>query len=355
MFDGFGQLAPEFFAEVLTRRRGTTVRVRSVDVAECPGLAGPTRRAEGLQKVDLQTTMGPLSLIVKRFHRTRQRGALVWRFLEAAGGLPLPELFHVESDEKLGRFGVILEYVEPPADPRSWDAADCRLVGSALARLHGPFWGRVDKLPALFPIPEVPPEAAVESTVRRFLDEMPERRQLLLHTAMPAVFTFLARLLRMGREFFDEPAGPPKTLIHGALDCSEVLLRRDPPPTRALLIDWEDARVGRGTEDLASLINALPPADRPANAESIVSAYVEGLDAFGAVASAGRLVEEVKRQRILHAARNLPRLCTVYAENPDDPEYAAWRADFEQTARHDAAEMRKLLADFAPPAEMEDG
>ena len=349
VLNGFQQLSEEFFADLLSRRCKQAVRVEGLAVTDYPRSSRAAGRAGNLKRVDLETSIGRLHLMVKQLGQPGKREALVWRFLAGAGGMPLPEVYHIEFDEKVGRFGVILELVAPLIETEVWGEPQCRAVGSAVARLHAPFWGKAGELLGAFPTPETPPEATVEPAVRRFLDRMSAERQGVLYAAVPEVFTFLAKLLRMPPDLFAEPADPPTTLIHGALGRDEVLFRPHADGPEPVLIDFEHARVGRGTEDIAALINSLSPAERAAGRKGLLEAYMAGLKLAGVPADPPQLAEEIDRQRILQAGKDLPQVCGLYIQRAGDADQRQWCASFEQTARSDASEMKKLLDGFHYP------
>ena len=346
MLGGFAELSAAFVGEVLSRKGKRPVRVRRMHVTDYADSPYNVRRATGLRKVDVETAGGSVRLMVKALPQPRDREALVWRFLQEAGDLPIPEVYHIESNPRQGVYGVILEYVGPLSETEVWHEDQCRRVGTALGRVHAAYWGRTDELPETFPAPQTPPEATVEPAVRRFLDRMSPRRHAILHEAVPDVFGFLARLLRMPPEFFEERAELPRTLIHGALDRSEVLFRphgRGPEP---VLIDWERARVGRGTEDLASLLNSLTVSERAAGRESLEAAYLDWLRSADIGIQARPLHDEIDRQRVLQAARRLPQLCRLYVDRRDEAAYSQWRQWFLDVAGPDAAELKKLLGEL---------
>jgi hypothetical protein len=346
MLGGFRELSPSFLGGVLSRKLKRPVRVRKVRLTDYADSPDNVRGAAGLRKLDLQTTVGSVHLMVKTLDPPRRREARVWQFLLQAGEMPLPEVYHVEYDERSGVYGLILEYLAPLSETQAWDQPQCRRVGAALARLHGRYWGRTEQLPDVFPAPQSPPEAAVEPAVRRFLDRISARRHALLDEAVPEVFGFLARLLRMPQAFFEEAADLPRTLIHGALDRWEVLFRPHGQGPQPLLIDWEYARIGRCAEDLASLCNSLPPEARRAGRDAMVGTYLEGLRSGEVAAAAGPLNDEIDRQRILQAARNMPQLCRLYSDRRDQGEYRHWCDWFLQVAGKDVIELKKLLDDM---------
>ena len=272
MSAGFAQLTADFLSEVLSRKHKQAVRVQNLTVTEYHDRAD-------LRKLAIESTVGPVELMVKILPQNRRRETEVWAFLAQAGALPLPELYHAEFDQRLGSYGVILEFIPPLMEVERWDDAQCRRVGAALAAVHGRFWAKTDELPEPFAAPETPPEATVEPAVRRFLDRLSGTRQAVLYADVPDVLTLLAKLLRMAPAFFAEPTDLPQTLIHGALDRTEVLFRPHGAGPQPVLIDWCDARVGRGSEDLAMLVNSLPADRQSAARASLLAGYLEGLAA----------------------------------------------------------------------------
>jgi hypothetical protein len=84
----------------------------------------------------------------------------------------------------------------------------------------------------------------------------------------------LAPLWRQYQVVADRLAAMPKTLVHGDLNASNVLVNRAGDETRIRFIDWETAGVGPGLIDLASLTSGRLPQRHGAE---MVAAYRVGL------------------------------------------------------------------------------
>jgi hypothetical protein len=343
MLHGFRQLSETFFSDILSRKHKQAVRVRRVRMTDCPAGREDAAPPQGLKRVSLETSIGPVRLIVKELSPPRDREARMWRFLQGQGGLPLPEVYYVDHDQRLGRYGVILEYIDPPAQAEPWDVPRCRLVGTAMAAFHALFWDKTGELPDAFMVPETAPRARFEPAARRFLDRMDEEQHAVLHGVAPGVFGFLVKLLGMPPRFFQDTDDPPKTLIHGALDASEVLFRRRGDAVQPVLIDWEHARVGQCTQDLAPLICGLSRQDRPATGEALLGAYLDALIASGIAFRAAQLRREVDRQRVLLAGRELVRHCSMYLDRRNEQRYEHWCKCFTEMVADNAAEMKATL------------
>ncbi len=346
MLGGFEDLSAEYFSEILTRRDRKQVDVHSVIVTDYADSPNNIRGATGLRKVDLSTTSGPLSLMVKVLGLARKREAQVWQFLDEAGDMPIPEVYHVEFNPRLGNYGVITEFIGPLAEAETWSPEICRLVGRAMARLHGRWWGKLDQTPDFLPAPEMPAESKAEPAARRFIDRLSENARAVLYEAVPEVFSFMVSLLRMPPEFFVEPDELARTVIHGALDSSEILFRPRGKDVEPALIDWESARRGRCTEDLAGLLNSLSPEIRDVGREPLVKAYIEALGQANVGVQAGYLCESIDRRRIMMAARDLPSMCRTYVQRKDDPDQQQWCRWFLGRAGKDVAELRRLLSNL---------
>lgn len=355
MPSGFARLSAAFFSEILSRKRKQTVRVKRLRVRDYANCPRPPRGSAALKKVDLQIADGPLQLFVKVLAQPHEREALVWQFLQKLPEMPVPDVYHVEYDPSWGSYGVILEYVGPLVEAEGWDEAQCRRVGSALAAAHAVFWGKTDQLPDLFAAPDAHGGAEkVEPAVRRFLDRMSGSRHASLHAVVPEAFGFLVKLLRMDADFFQSPAGLADTLIHGALDPTEVLFRPHAGGAQPVLIDWERARIGSCLDDLGGLALALDAATRSASAAALLSAYVESLKAAGVGGEIERLGEELDRQIVLRVARDLPRRCGLYLERRGQVDHEAWCRDFLESTARDVAQARAILDEIwrrRPPDE----
>jgi hypothetical protein len=343
MLGGFQDLSAEYFSEILTRRARSVVDVGGIEVMDYSDSPDNIRGSAGLKKVDLVTSQGPLSLMVKVLGLARKREAEVWQFLSQAGGMPIPEVYHVELDSRRGNYGVITEFVGPLSQAQAWSPDVCRLVGQALADLHRRWWGKLDEAPDFLPRPQQSAESHAEAAARRFIDRLSEDDRAVLYSAVPEVFSLLVSLLRMPPEFFAEPTEMPRTVIHGSLDRSEVLFRPGGKHVEPVLIDWESARCGRCTEDLAGLLNSLPPDARAAGRDPMVSAYIEALRQASIGIQTGYLQDRIDRRRVLMAARDLPAMCRTYIQRKDMPEYRQWCHWFLDRAGKDVAELRQLL------------
>jgi hypothetical protein len=74
----------------------------------------------------------------------------------------------------------------------------------------------------------------------------------------------------------DRVAAMPKTLVHGDLNASNVLVMRASAGNRIRIIDWETAGVGPGLIDLASLISGRLPDGHRAAMEAAYRANLAG-------------------------------------------------------------------------------
>jgi hypothetical protein len=343
MLGGFQDLSAEYFSEILTRRAHKAVEINEIAVMDYADSPNNIRGSAGLRKVDLVTSQGPLSLMVKVLGLARKREAEVWQFLSQAGAMPIPEVYHVELDSRQGNYGVITEFLGPLSQAETWSPDVCRLVGGALAVLHRRWWGKLDEAPGFLPVPEQPTESRAEALARRFIDRLSEDDRAVLYSTVPEVFSLLVSLLRMPPEFFAEPKAMPRTVIHGSLDRSEVLFRPGGKHVEPVLIDWESARCGRCTEDLAGLLNSLPPDIRAAGRDPMVNAYIEALHEANIGIQTGYLQERIDSRRVLMAARDLPTMCRTYLQRKDMPEYRQWCRWFLDRAGKDVAELHQLL------------
>ena len=343
MIGGLTDLSAEYFSDVLSQARGSEVIVHSVRVMDYADSPDNIRGAAGLRKVDLSTSDGPVSLMVKLLGLNRKREAEVWRFLVDAGDMPIPTVYRVELDAHQGNYGVVTEFLAPLEEAHACGPEVCGRVGRALAALHGRWWGRTDEVPAFLPMPEHPAETRAAATARRFIDSLPEADRAVLYETVPEVFSLMVSVLRMPPEFFAEPTEMPRTVIHGALDRSEVLFRPSGEGPEPVLIDWESARRGRCTEDLAGLINSLPPDVRAAGRDAMVGAYIETLSHANVGLQTGYLQERIDSRRVMMAVRDLPGLCRTYLQRKDDPAHEQWCTWFLGRAGKDIAEIRRLL------------
>lgn len=164
-----------------------------------------------------------------------------WRTLAlvTAGGVPVPDPVALTAE------GIVVERVPGESRPRrlladpEWADARAHLVArvaQAAARLHAieapDFLPSVTELDGDAPAAGQAAQTAV-ATVERCLDRVGEP-----HPALELGLRWLRREL---------PPPAPRSIVHGDLRLSNLVVRPDGQPT---LIDWELVHVGDGAEDL---------------------------------------------------------------------------------------------------------
>lgn len=335
-------MSPQFLEQVLSRMHKQPVRVLSV---QAETMSPPPRATllptAQVSKVTMQTSLGPRKVVVKTYPRERTRDVQVLQFLSAMEYLPIPRVLYAEKNEQSGQGLAVLEFIEGiescPITPQR-----ARAAATALATVHVRFWADADKLPAVFrqhddqPTPE-----RIEQGIRRFLDT--PQREALLQTEVPQVLTFLMKVMRVDRQFLQSHGPLSETLVHGAFAASQMVFRPADGREDAVLIGWEHARAGQGSEDLAGLITSLDPASHDACYSTVLLAYIEALGKANIAMKLETLQEEVDRRCAMVWAINLPQLCRLYAERCGDSQCSAWCQWFKGTAASNINRLIPLL------------
>jgi hypothetical protein len=335
-------LDPQFLEQVLSRMHKQPVCVQGVRTET---LSPPPRATllptAKVSKVTVQTSLGPHAVVAKVYPRERTRDVQVLQFLSALEYLPIPRVLHVEGADAAGQSGALLEFIEG-RDAFPMTPQRARAAAASLAAVHVRFWAQADRLPEVFrQRGDRPTSERIEQGIRRLLDS--PQQEALLQTDVPEVLTFLMAAMRVERDFLQADGPLPETLVHGAFAASQIVFRPVDDREEAVLIGWEHARAGRGSEDLAGLVTSLDPASHEVCYSVVLMAYVEALAKANIALRLDTLQEEVDRRSALLWAVNLPQLCRLYAERRAEPRYDAWCRWFKGTAASNISRLIPLL------------
>ena len=254
-----------------------------------------------LEELHVETAAGPeMDLIFKDLFRERllgDAGATKPEFLH----LPEREIEtyrHILTPAGIGprcvatiseppdRYWLVIEKV-PGVE--LWQIGELSLweeVARWLGGFHSTFAGRLDEARSANPhLLDLSPEW-FESWCRRAmerLDESEDRRARALRSELQGYGGVVSALTAL-----------PRTLVHGELYPSNVLVVRANPP-RICPVDWEMSGIGPGLVDLAALVGGWGEAER----RRLIAAYLDG--SGDPAREPEELVEDLDRCR-LHLA-----------------------------------------------------
>jgi Phosphotransferase enzyme family len=141
-----------------------------------------------------------------------------------------------------------------------WEA-----VAAWLGRFHARFAERLDDVSRVNP-------HLLDYSVQWF-EAWCERARTALEPMRDPRASRLARALERYDEVISALEAMPRTLVHGELYPSNVLVAPGECPVRVCPVDWEMAGIGPGMLDLAALVGGWSHAER----DRLVRAYLEGL------------------------------------------------------------------------------
>jgi len=146
-------------------------------------------------------------------------------------------------------------------------------VASWLGEFHARFEGEVEGLRTL----KVP---LIEHTAGWYRDCRDRAKRSLLASGDPRA-PQLTESLDHYEEVVAALARMPRTLVHGELYPSNVMIVESESPVRVCPVDWEMSALGPGLIDLAALVGGWEEPER----ERLVKAYARGVEAGGAAPS----------------------------------------------------------------------
>jgi aminoglycoside phosphotransferase (APT) family kinase protein len=258
-----------------------------------------------LEEVQVVTEGGESTLILKDLARERligdartskplflhdpRRELETYRRILAPAGIG-PRCAAAFRDDAAGRFWLLIDKV-PGVE--LWQIGELEVweaVAAWLARMHLRFAAAPDRLA----------EAnghLLDHTAAWFARWADRAKDALGRSEDPR-----APALRDALAGYDDVAGAlaaaPRTLVHGELYPSNVLVVVDGTDVSVFPVDWEMAAIGPGAIDLAALVGGWAPAER----ERLEDAYrAEIAAASHPLLDAGDLADQVRRSR-LHLA-----------------------------------------------------
>jgi Ser/Thr protein kinase RdoA (MazF antagonist) len=209
-----------------------------------------------------------LPVVIKRLRpgvkpRGNEREVAIYRRILAGARFGAPALHASVCDDARRRYVLVLEDVGENtlahADLEDWLAA-VRLLGT----MHGSYQGRGRELRALGCLGEH--DAAHYRRIS-------EAARANLAPAAPSELDRFDRLMARARPRLESLARWPGTLVHGDLYADNVMLQ---PGGRVRLIDWEEAAIGLGADDLSALIEGWEGEGRELLVDAYLDAVAEG-------------------------------------------------------------------------------
>lgn len=204
-------------------------------------------RARRVFVKDFSSTVRPKDAPQQR----REREVRVYRDLLDGAGLGTARYYGSLLDGSLGWLWLMLEFVDgTPVGyceiERSWAPA-----AGALGRLHGHFATH----------PGAPLDGCdflVQHTPEFFWSKA-ELASRAVTAIAPALLGDLEAIVERYAPVVDIMAAQPRTLIHGGCRSTNILVNVADDPSRACIIDWEEAAYGAPLYDLAYLLDGIEP------------------------------------------------------------------------------------------------
>jgi hypothetical protein len=212
------------------------------------------------------------SVEFERIHRE----CMVYQEMASLVPLRTPKLLANQRGPATYEGGALLiEAYQPALSPNRWKEEDFLEVARQLGVLHRHFWGQDElltrrpwlKQPALAHLSADTQQAHADlETLRR----KPMFSGILTHPAIQAIHGLLERSLEI-RQIIDSF---PVILCNGDCNTTNILGDTD---SHFAWIDWQDVGLGRGSEDLSSLLQRASAEGGHASARAVLSAYQSSL------------------------------------------------------------------------------
>ena len=185
-----------------------------------------------------------------------------------------PRCLATVADAERGRYWLLLEKVPGVELWQVGEMSVWRDVARWLGAFHGRFAARLDEVRAANP--------HLLDLSEGWFAFWRERAAASLTASTDPRAEALTGALRRYEEVVDTLASLPRSLLHGELYPSNVIVVRELERIGVFPVDWEMAAIGPGPIDLAALTGGYDEAER----RRLTDAYVDGLAAEGGVAPA---------------------------------------------------------------------
>jgi aminoglycoside phosphotransferase (APT) family kinase protein len=256
-----GQLDGE---EITGMRRRPYRYATSAPLEEVVVLAGgEERRRLILKDLSRDRLLGDAPAAKPQFVYEPQREVETYRRILAPAGIG-PRCWAAAVEPTESRGWLLLEKV-PGVE--LWQVGEIEVwndVARWLGGFHARFAGDLDGLRAVNP-------HLLEHTATWFRFWCERASEAIATSAEQRARELFAALERYG-EVVAPLAELPRTLLHGELYPSNVLVVRGDRPAGVYPVDWEMAAIGPGLLDLAALVGGWAPRER----ESLAKAYLDG-------------------------------------------------------------------------------
>lgn len=200
--------------------------------------------------------------------------------LDHLTGIRTPKTYYAGTDED--RFLLLMEDLtdyEVGDQAQGADLARTQLAVDELAKLHAPFWGRVDGLDW---VPHIADsyhaefmaglaESGFQGLIEKFADFVSPRFVALRDRYLANVAALQARM-----------NADPVTLVHGDFRMANLLFGTSAEHDPVVVLDWQGPLRARGINDVALFLGqSTQTAVRRQHERSLLERYVAGLAAGG--------------------------------------------------------------------------
>jgi len=320
------RLSKELFTNILSRH-GSRAEIEHLRVERFREIPGVHWSNPGLKRVVVCCDGKERQFVVKTLHEKSKREVLIYRFLSGLEDFPIPRLFHSVYDDEREAYWIVLECCEPNGESPFQKREEWERVGLLLARTHGRYWNKTDRLPELFTFTHRKHSlGSVRKNMVSFLERLCGHDRKVLQSEIYPDLDGLARVVAaVDDDYLSEEVSAGCCLVHGAFHAPEIVTRRTPEGRVPLGVDWECARIGRPEEDLALAGAARILSQRGrGHCEAVLRAYISEMRNMGAEVHTSQLVKAMLPESLHKMMRNVPWLTGVYLARRNDETFRLW-------------------------------
>ena len=263
--------------------------------------------------------------VVKRLGEHSKREILVYRFLSAQKGFPIPRLYHDVYDDNTQEYWMVIERCVGRQFTNTGDFYE--QCGLLLARIHAPFWDKTDTLPDFFQTRKETrrlPKAI--DRLSAFIESLSKREIITLEAGLGTSIDELhSAVSKVNREYLPESLETTRCLIHGSFHPPEIMWREVPGEYTPVGVDWEGSRVGNPTEDLSFSVQNLLAKGEDTIFSDFIDTYLSELKEHGVNRDRDEISADTRHEaHVRMMSRQIPFVLQTYLRVHNDDSYAGW-------------------------------
>ena len=330
--------------QFILSNKGITAPIEKLEIEGVMDEPGLHWSNPGVKQISVYANGKRHQFVLKRLGDHSKREILVYRFLSAKNGFPIPRLYHDVYDDNTKEFWMVIERCVGRDFPNLADFYE--QCGLLLARIHASFWDRINTLPEFFrtKTERVRLGNAIDR-LSRYLESLSKQDIMNLDEELGISIDDLHSVVHeVDREGLPVSLETARCLIHGSFHSPEIMWREVSGEYIPVGIDWESSRIGIPAEDLAFGIPTLLAKGENDMFSNLVDTYLSELKAHGINLDRDKISTSIRHEAHIKLMSSvIPFVLQTYLKVRDNESYTKWcqwlKQDIPKTIRFVQSEV----------------